>query len=139
MTDTPDGATERPARAQAAAVGLLAAAVVALVYGLAAEAVGLTFGLIVVGLVGGYVIGAAVKPAMRLAIALAVGSWIVGLVIAYVVSQVLLPQASTSLSDRLSVSGFVDYLSGLDVMKIVHPLALLGIVAAAWRAARSSI
>jgi hypothetical protein len=121
--------------ARAVALGVVAALAVALVYGLAAEAIQLTFGLIVVALVGGYVIGQAVKT-RRPAVALSIGAWVVGLVVAYVVAQALLPQASTSLGARLSAAGFVDYLSGLDVMKVVHPLALAATALAAWRGAR---
>jgi hypothetical protein len=120
---------------RATALGILVALVVALVYGLAAEAIGLTFGLVVVALVGGYAIGAVVK-AQRAAVALSVGAWLLGLIVAYVVSQALLPQASTSVAERVSVGGFVDYLSGLDVMKIVHPLSLVAMALAAWRGAR---
>ena len=116
--------------------GLLVALGFAVAYGLAAEVLGFTFGLIVVALVGGFVTGAAVKPRRRIGVALAVGAVIVGIVLAYVVSQALLPQASTPFSERVSVSGFTNYFSGLDVMRFVHLLDIALAALTAWRGAR---
>ena len=118
------------------AVGILAALATAIVYALAAEIVQLTFGLIVVAAVSGCVIGSAVKQRRRLAVALAVGAWMVGILLAFLVSQAVLPQAATPLADRLTLTGLIDYLNGLDIMKLVHPLALAALVFMAWRAAR---
>ena len=130
-------------------LGLLAALVFAAVYGLSAELVGLTFGLPVVALVGGWIIGTAVaygawgesvheplRTLRRGAVLLAVVAWLLGLILAYVVSQALIPQAVTVLSDRLSVGGFFDYILGLDVVRFIHLLSLAFVAVMAWRAAR---
>ena len=114
-----------------------------------AELVGLTFGLPVVALVGGWIIGTAVaygawgesvheplRTLRRGAVLLAVVAWLLGLILAYVVSQALIPQAATALSDRLSVGGFFDYILGLDVVRFIHLLSLAFVAVMAWRAAR---
>jgi hypothetical protein len=141
--------TDSPRFAFGLGLGWLAAFVFAAVYGLSAELVGLTFGLPVVALLGGWIIGTAVayggwgeaehlpSRGLRLgAVALAVGGWIVGLIVAYIVSQALIPQATTALTDRLSVGGFFDYILGLDVVRFIHLLSLALVAVMAWRAAR---
>jgi hypothetical protein len=128
---------------------VLAALVFALVYGLSAELIGLTFGLPIVALLGGWVIGTAVaygawgesahEPNRRLrqgALALAVAALIVGLIVAYVVSQALIPEAVTPLGSRLSVGGFFDYLLGLDIVRFIHLISLAFVALMAWRTAR---
>jgi hypothetical protein len=127
--------------------GLLAGAVVALVYGVLAEIFDLSLGLVVVGLVGGFVIGAAVVsgafggrfhlvvPRIRwLAALLGVVSWLVAVLIGYVMSQLLFEGAATPLVDRLSVSGFLEYLNG----SLFSPsiLGLAGMAFMAWRGAK---
>ena len=97
--------------------GLLAGALVALVYGVLAEIFDLSLGLVVVGLVGGFLIGAAVVrgafngqfhlvvPLIRwLAALIAVVSWLVAVLVGYFFGQLLFEGAVTPLFDRLSVS-----------------------------------
>ena len=130
-------------------LGWLAAAAFAVVYALSAELVGLTFGLPIVGLIGGWLIGTAVAygawgeidhlphRGLRLgAVALAVEGWVLGLILSYILSQVFIPQASTPLTDRLSLGGFFDYFLALDFARFLHLLALPAVAFMAWRAAR---
>jgi hypothetical protein len=142
-------AADSPRVARGLALGALAAVIFSVVYGLSAELIGITFGLPVVALLGGWTIGTAVaygvwgesvhepdRTLRRGALALAAGSWLLGLVIAYFVSQALIPQATTSLAERLSVGGFLDYILGLDLVRFIHLLSLALVAVMAWRAAR---
>jgi hypothetical protein len=141
--------TDAPRFAVGLGLGWLAAAAFAVVYALSAELVGLTFGLPIIGLVGGWLIGTAVAyggwgefehlphRGLRLgAVALAVEGWLLGLILAFILSQAFIPQASTPLSDRLSLGGFFDYFLGLDFARFLHLLALPLAAFMAWRAAR---
>ncbi|MDL2335669.1 MAG: hypothetical protein QFC55_06535 [Chloroflexota bacterium] len=145
MNDVPDS----PRFAYGLGLGWLAAFAFAVLYGLSAELVGLTFGLPIIALLGGWIIGTVVAYAawgegehpvnrgLRIgAAALAVEGWALGLILAYIVSQALIPQASTALADRLSVSGFLDYLLGLDIVRFIHLLSLAFVALMAWRATR---
>jgi len=147
-TELPDP-TDSPRFALGLGLGWLAAAAFAVVYALSAELVGLTFGLPVIGLIGGWLIGSAVAyggwgefehlphRGLRLgAVALAVEGWLLGLILAYFLSQAFIPQASTPLSDRLSLGGFFDYFLGLDFARFLHLLALPLAAFMTWRAAR---
>lgn len=132
---------------RAAIFGVLAAQAVAIAYGLLAEAFDLSFGLIVVGMAGGWIIGLAVAkgawsgrfhlivPRVRwLAAVIAVAAWIEAAIIGYVASQLLYQAAATPLGDRLSFSGLLEYLSS----SVLSP-SILGLVAmafVAWRSAR---
>ncbi|MEA2677223.1 MAG: hypothetical protein QOJ81_1364 [Chloroflexota bacterium] len=130
-------------------LGWLAAAAFAVVYGLSAELVGLTFGLPIIGLLGGWLIGTAVAyggwgelehlphRGLRLgAVSLAVEGWVLGVILSYILSQALIPQATTALSDRVTLGGFFDYFLGLDFARFLHVAALLLAALMAWRAAR---
>lgn len=145
----PQDPTDSPRFARGLGLGWLAAAAFAVVYALSAELVGLTFGLPIIGLVGGWLIGSAVAyggwaefehlphRGLRLgAVALAVEGWLLSLILAYFMSQALIPQASTALADRLSLGGFFDYFLGLDFARFLHLLALPLTAFMAWRAAR---
>jgi hypothetical protein len=98
----------------------------------------LHLGLLVVAAFGGWLIGSAVKPigrrARRWAVVLAGVAALLGLVGDYVLSQLLLPAAATPIADRLSLSGFVDYLGG--TLDIIAALAIAILVIVAWRSAR---
>ena len=138
-------ASPRPSRA--AGIGILAAIPVALVYGVLSDPFGLSWGLIIVGLVGGAVIGAAVAagawggrfhlivPRVRwLAVLIALLAWIGATSFGYVAGQFFYQSATTSLFDRLSLSGLLEYLNG----SVFSP-SLLGLAAMAfmaWRGAR---
>ena len=141
--------TDTPRYALGLGLGWLAAAGFAVVYALAAELVGLTFGLPIIGLIGGWVIGMAVAHGgwgehehlphrgLRIgAVSLAVEGWLLGLIVSYILSQAFIPQASTPLSDRLSVNGFFDYFLSLDFARFLHLLALPAVAFMAWRTAK---
>ncbi len=140
---------DSPHFAKGLGLGWLAAAGFAVVYALSAELVGLVFSLPVVGLIGGWAIGTVVayggwgesehlpNRGLRLgAVSLAVEGWVLGLILSYILSQAFIPQASTPLSDRLSLSGFFNYFSSLDFAWLLHLLALPAVAFMAWRAAR---
>jgi uncharacterized YccA/Bax inhibitor family protein len=142
--------TDPPRTAYGFFLGMLAGLAVAVAYGLAAELLGLTFSLPLVGLIGGWVIGTAVAygawgershlPSRSVragAAVVSVGGWVVGLVVAYVVSQALIPQATNALLERLAVGGFADYLFGtFDFVRVLHLVALALLAFVAWRSAR---
>jgi phage shock protein PspC (stress-responsive transcriptional regulator) len=142
--------TDPPRTVYGAFLGVLAGLAVAVAYGLAAELLGLTFSLPVVGLVGGWVIGTAVAYGAwgdrehlpvgfvrSSAAVVGAGAWLVGLIVAYVVSQALIPQASNPLLDRLSLAGLLDYLFGtFDFVRLLHLVALALLAFVAWRSAR---
>ena len=145
--------TEQPTNQQTAkayGLGLLAGVGFALLYSVGAEVVGLNWGLIVVALFGGWVIGGAVsygawagqqhRRVRRLqtaALVIGCGSWLLALVLGYLISQALIPQAATPLLDRLSPSGFIDYFGGLfDYVRLIHLLGLALLTFMAWRSAR---
>ena len=120
---------------------------VALLYGVLADPVGLSWGLIIVGLVAGAVIGAAVArgawngrfhlivPRIRwLAVLVAALTWVAAVAVAYVASQVFYQAATTPLGNRLSLSGFVEYLGGATLSPNVLGLAAMAFTA--WRGAR---
>ena len=147
--DAPDY-LEQPRGIRSYDLGLLAGIGVAIAYGLAAELLALTFGLVAVGFIGGIVIGGAVSrgawaghphpPNRRIqamSALIAIGSWIVGVFIAYVVSQMFIPQASTTLLERISFGGFSDYFTGLfDQIRFIHAASLAAMAFMAWRGAR---
>ncbi|HEY5488819.1 MAG TPA: hypothetical protein VIK00_03190 [Candidatus Limnocylindrales bacterium] len=130
-------------------LGVLAAIVTAIVYGVLSEPFEFSLGLLVIGFVGGWLIGNAVAygswsgrehetiTALRwTAVALAVVAWVGALFLAFVISQALLPQAVTPLSERVTVGGFVDYFLGLDIVRFIHVIALALMALMAWRGAR---
>jgi hypothetical protein len=132
---------------RAAIFGVAAAAIVGLVYGLLADPIGLSWGLIAVGFLAGMAIGAAVAggawagrfhlivPRIRwLAVLLAVVAWLWAAVVAYVGSQLFYQQATTPITDRISVTGFAEYLNGFVFGPSIVGLALMAFMA--WRGAR---
>lgn len=125
-------------------LGVLAAAGVSLVYGVLDYPLGLTWGLIAVGVVGGWVIGGAVArgawqrephlPDRRVrlwAAVLGALSWLGGLFVAYVASGLFFPAATTPLTERIS---FADYILG--TFDIAHGAAALVLIFVSWRSAR---
>jgi len=134
---------------RAIVLGIAASAVVLLAYAVLSEPLEITLGLLVVGVVGGWLIGHAIsygawsnrdhepyRPLQWFALVLVVVAWVGALVLAFVISQALVPNSSVPLSDKLTVSGFFDYLFGLDFVPIVHVLALALMAFMAWRGAR---
>jgi hypothetical protein len=141
---------DKPNMLHAFDLALLAGIGFAIVYGVASEPIRLSFGLIAVALIGGVVIGGAVsrgawagkkhvtlRRLQVLATLIALGSWVVGLFVAYVMSQLLFPQATTPLLERISFSGFNDYFVGLfDSVRFAHAASVAAAVFMAWRGAR---
>jgi hypothetical protein len=132
---------------RAAVFGLAAAALGGLVYGLLADPLGLSWGLIVAGLVAGWVIGVVVAqgawagrfhlivPRVRwLAALIAVVAWVWAAVVAYVGSQLFYQDATTPIAERLSASGFFEYLNGFVFSPSIVGLAATAFMA--WRSAR---
>ena len=131
-------------------LGLLAGIGFAIAYGLLAYPIGLTFGLIAVGFIGGIVIGGAVSrgawtgrphiTVRRLQLMsglVAIGAWIVGLFVSYVMSQALLPEATSGLLERISLAQFNDYFAALgEFIRLSHAGALAAAAFMAWRGAR---
>ena len=128
-------------------LGALAAIAVAVVYGLLWTVIQLHLGLIAVAVMGGWLIGGAVARGawakerhfadrrLRAMAAVFGGlAWLGGAAVGYLLGQVLLPQATTSVSERLSFAGFADYLVG--VYDLVHGIALATLVYFSWRSAR---
>ncbi len=140
----------QPSWVHAFDLGVLAGIAFALVYGFTAEPIGLTFGLLAVGFIGGMAIGAAVKrgawsgrghpPGLRvqaLSLAIAIGAWIVGVFAAYFFSQLFFPNATSPLLERLSIAGFSDYFVGLfEQIRLIHAASLAAVAFMAWRWAR---
>jgi len=129
--------------------GIAAGTIVALAYGLLSEPIEFTLGLFVVGIVGGWLIGNAVsygawhgktheahRPLQWAAVAIAVVAWIAAVYLAFVMSQVFVPAASTPLISRIGIGGLFEYLAGLDLVPIVHIVALALMALMAWRGAR---
>ena len=134
---------------RALAFGIAAVVVVLLAYGLLSEPLEITLGLLVIGVVGGWLIGHAIsygawqsrdhepyRPLQWAALAFVAVAWVGALVLAFVISQALVPDSSVPLSDKLTVSGFFDYLFGLDFIPVVHVIALALMAFMAWRGAR---
>lgn len=131
-------------------LGVLATLAAAIVYGVAADPLGLTWGLIAVGFISGMFIGAATArgawgrrphpPSRRvqlMASVLAIGSWFVGIAVAYLLSQVFYQAAATDLLERLSVDGLAEYFGGLyEAAGISHAGALAALAFMSWRGAR---
>jgi hypothetical protein len=125
-------------RARALALGSAAALGTGGVWALLAAVLGLHIGLIVVAAFGGWLIGSAVRSsgprAQAWAIVLALSAWLVGSVLEFVIAQLLLPAASTPPGQRLTISGYLDYLGG--TFDVIEALAIALLVFVAWRSAR---
>jgi hypothetical protein len=131
-------------------LGLLAGLAMAVLYAVAAEVFGVTIGLLALGFVGGFLIGDAVTygawsgrahvqvRGLQIGAALIAGvAWVVAVVLAFVLSQVLLPSAATGLLERVSLSGFAEYLGGtFDTTGLFHLCTLFMWSYVSWRKAR---
>ncbi len=134
--------------------GAVAGIAVALVYGILWGGIELQFGLIAVAVMGGWLIGAAVRhgawraawrspqhsPSRRLkafAAVVSVVAWFGGAYVAYVVSRALLPESDLSFAERLSDLPFAEYLTQqYEAGGLVHAIALAAMVIMGWRTAR---
>jgi hypothetical protein len=107
----------------------------------------LSWGLIAVGLLAGWAIGAIIVqgawsgrfhlivPRVRwLAVLVAVIAWLWAAVVGYVCSQLFYQAATTSIGERLSAAGFAEYLNSFVFGPSVLGLAAMAFVA--WRSAR---
>lgn len=131
-------------------LGLVVALAMAVVYGVAGDPIGLTWGLIAVGFIGGLFIGAATArgawgrrahpPSRRvqlMASVLAIAAWFVGIAVSYLMSQLLYQQAGTDLFSRLSVDGLAEYFGGLyQATGISQAGGLAALAFMGWRSAR---
>jgi formate/nitrite transporter FocA (FNT family) len=130
-------------------LAVLAAIAVAVVYGVLSEPFEFSLGLLVVAFCGGWLIGntiaygawrakehARIRALQYAALVLSVLAWVGALLIAFYVSQARLPNASTSISSRLTLSGFANYFTGLDFTSVIHVIALALMAVMAWRGAR---
>lgn len=130
--------------------GVLAGIGVAIAYGISWGGLALSFGLIAVALMGGWIIGAGVRhgawrgashqPARVLQLlgaVLATGAWFGGAFVAYVVSRALLPESDLSLAERLADVSFADYIGQqYEAAGGVHAAALAALTIMGWRSAR---
>lgn len=129
--------------------GIGAGVIVVVAYAAFAEILEFTLGLLVVAFVGGWLIGNGIaygawsgrehesrRAWQWFAIATSVGAWVAAVFLAFVISQALLPAASTSVSARVTLDGFLNYFNGLDVTRVVHVVALALMAFMAWRGAR---
>jgi hypothetical protein len=132
---------------RAALFGVLVAQGAALAYGILADPVGLSWGLIAAGIVGGWLVARAVKsgawsgrfhlivPRVRwLAALIAVVAWIEAVLVGYVGSQIFYQGPQTPLLERLSLNGFLEYLNSSVFSPSILALAAMAFVA--WRSAR---
>lgn len=141
---------DRPTFPQALIWGVPTAALIALVYGVGSEIFGLSWGLLVVGLLGGIAIGAAVnrgawsgrehavdRSVSSTAGLLGVAAGALGIFVAFVISQVLYQDASTPLTDRVSFDAFLAYVGGqFEINRFIHAVAIAIMAVVAWRRAR---
>ena len=95
-------------------------------------------GLLVVAAFGGWLIGSALRPVgqrrSRLALAIASSAWVIGSVLDFVLSQVLLPNSTTPLGDRLAIGRYIDYTTA--TFDLVQALAIVILLVISWRSAR---
>jgi hypothetical protein len=133
--------------------GIFSGLGVALVYGLLAGLFELSgfsrLGLLVLGFASGWIIGNSIaygtwrgrehapQTWLRwLAVAISLLAWVGALFVAYFMSQALLPSASTPLGSRLSLDGFINWLSPTDSTRFIDYIALALMAVMAWRGAR---
>ena len=129
--------------------GVGAGALVVVAYAAFAEILQFTLGLLVVAFVGGWLIGNGIaygawsgreheprRAWQWFAIATSVITWVAAVFLAFVISQALLPAASTPLSARVTLDGFLNYFNGLDVTRVIHLVALALMAFMSWRGAR---
>jgi hypothetical protein len=135
--------------ARSVAYGIAAGAAVAIVYAVFAEVLSFRLGLLVIGFCGGWLIGNGMAygrwtgrehepvPALQwAALTISVIAWVGALVLSFAISQALLPEASTSLGERLTLANFAGYVFGFGIERIVDVIALALMALMAWRGAR---
>lgn len=114
------------------------AVAVGIVWAVLSAVLDLHIGLLVVAAFGGWLIGSALRPVgqrrSRLALAIAAGAWVIGSVLDFVLSQVLLPNSTTPLGDRLAIGRYIDFTAA--TFDLVQALAIVILLVTAWRSAR---
>jgi hypothetical protein len=139
---------EHPRLGDALVFGLGAAAATVIVSALLRDILDVSFGLLVIAGVGGWLVGAGIRwgawagrPHRGSAVLGVIGvvfgglCWLLGLVAAWLLSMAILTGSSRSFTDRLAATPFVDWLSPqLDPLDYVQLLLLVSI---AWYVARS--
>ena len=132
---------EYPRLGDAIVFGLGATAATVIVSALLRDILDVSFGLLVIAGVGGWLIGAGVRcgawagrPHLARAVLGVIGvvfgrlCWLLGLVAAWLLSMAILPGSSRSFGDRLTATPFMDWLSPqLDPLDYVQLLLLVGI------------
>ena len=137
-----------PARlVRAGGLGTLAGIAVALAFGVAVGIFDLGAGLLVLAVLGGMGIGAAVRQGAwsgrahaadvrvrTLASVIALGAWVAGAVVDYLLGLLFLPASAVDLPSRIDAAPFPGYLSAR--FGVLEILELLLVGAFAWRSAR---
>jgi hypothetical protein len=126
-------------RSTGAAIGqaLLVALLVAVAWGLLKGILEIGIGLLLLALLGGWLIGAVLRPVPRapwLAVAVAALAWLAGLLFTWMIAMALLPASSRTFIERLQGTPFTDWLS--PQFGLVEVVAVLLYVAAAAYGAR---
>jgi hypothetical protein len=127
--------------------GLALAVGVVVVWSVAAGLLDITWGLVVVAGLGGWLIGSAVsagawgvgehEPDARvrmLAAGLGVATWLLGTFGAYLVALAILPGSTAPFAERIANAPFIDALATQFSLFDVAEVALLAVIA--WRSAR---
>jgi hypothetical protein len=139
---------ERPAMGRALAWGLAAAAGTAILLGIVHAVLSNAFGQLAVPILGGWLVGWAVRcgawrgrlhrpssAPVALAAGLGVATWAAGLLCAWLLSQAILPGSTRSFPDRLAATPFLDWLA--PQLSVLDGVRLLLLVVAAAFGARS--
>jgi hypothetical protein len=140
---------DQPDLPRALALGVVVGLLVALAAGLLRSVLDLTAGLVALAVVGGWLVGAAVRrgawaglphrPSTALAwlgLVLGLLTWVVGLLLAWVVAMAILPGSERSLVERLTGTPFLDWLMPQLGLADVLGLVLAGLFG--WIGSRSA-
>jgi len=132
---------------RALAAGLLAGVIVVVAWLALGGALGLDWGLAVVALAGGWLVGQVVSmgawggerhvPAVSprlLSVGLAIVAWMGGQVAVYLWTRITLPDSALTVGERIAATPFTDYFGG--IAGPLDMIEVLLIVGAAWFASR---
>jgi hypothetical protein len=117
-------------RGQRIVVALMVTLLAALAWSLCKGILELGVGLLAVAVLGGWSIGAVVRPIRRaplIAIAFSVLAWLGGLVGTWLIAMALLQASSRTFIERLGATPFVDWLSPqFGLLEIISLLLFMG-------------
>lgn len=143
----PVAASASPRLGRALAAGVAAALGMALVWTLLAGLLDVSWGLVFMAAIGGYIVALAVvagafgdtahptdRRVQAIATMLALAVWLLGTFGAYVVGLIILPGSNASLTERMAHAPFIDSVVNQFALLDIAELALLPAVA--WRSAR---